>query len=278
MSSATMPEPLQQEFVSRRILASFVCVDALTGQSVRRPLTVTTDGWTVAPNHSGAYVVYDGPGLTGLTTQFIPSGTFPATKTFEVTLQDPRRAYLPRRVNISAPQTVPTIPPAPTGSLINPAALAAQNDPNTVFCSQTVKVFPMPSAYTSPTWAVLRASVKSAGAEAAGVPGAVLRVVRTTDMALLAEGQTDSNGEALLAVLGPTTQPNTSGSGPVTLPYTGVTVTAYAAANSLLQPPDWISNPDDLLSNISNPALVSSHSDVQLTAGKELYLSFALAI
>jgi hypothetical protein len=122
LSAATLPQPSQHEVVSRRILASFVCFDAITGSSVRRPMKVSADGWAIAPNHSGTYIVYDGPGLRNLTTQFVPSSTWPAASMVEVTLQDPLRAYLPRKVKIRAPQSVPVIPAAPSGSESNPAA------------------------------------------------------------------------------------------------------------------------------------------------------------
>jgi hypothetical protein len=278
LSAATLPQPSQYEVVSRRILASFVCIDAITGNSVRRPMTVSANGWRIAPNHSGTYIVYDGPGLRNLTTQFVPQGAWPPASTLEVTLQDPLRNYLPRKVKINAPQSVPVIPAAPVGSTSNPAALAALSDPTTIFCAQSVNMFPAPSAPVATTWAVLRVSVQRAAAPFAGVPWTVVRVVRTSDSAVLAVGQTDSNGEALLAVIGPTTQTNTSGTGPITLPTTAISITAYADPSTITQPTGWISNPGDLLSNLANPALVSSSLAAQLAAGKELRVNFALTI
>jgi hypothetical protein len=276
--------PVFNEAVSRRILGSFVCVDAMTGSSIQQPIPVTAGPWTVAPNRSGVYVIFDGPVPLGpngqkLNTEFIPAGTWPPPITFPVTLQDASRNYLPRRANVNAPQSVPAIPPTPAGSTSNPAVLAALKDPTTVFCPQTVKLYPMPSADTQPNWAVIRASVtNSSVTPAAGLGSAVLQVVRTSDNAVLATGQTDANGEALLAVVGLTMQASTSGTGPVTVSTVAVTVTAYFDPSNLTQPPGWIANPDDILNNVSNPALKSTSQPAQLASGQELLLSFAIAV
>jgi len=52
------------ENVDRRILGAFVCIDAVTGSSVVPAIPVIPDPlWTVMPNRSGIYVIFDGPGL-----------------------------------------------------------------------------------------------------------------------------------------------------------------------------------------------------------------------
>ena len=141
------------ETVDRRILGSI----GLRGRhhrqaSVVPAIPVTSAQWNVKPNRSGTYVIFDGPGFDALTTQFIPSGTWPAAPTqYEVTLQDPNRRYLPRRAMVSAPAAVPSIPPAPA-------------TPAGVFAPQQITVFPSPATTVGPNWATIRVSVTQSGA------------------------------------------------------------------------------------------------------------------
>jgi len=259
------------ESVDRRILGAFVCVDAITGTSIAPTIPATAPSvWTVKPNRSGIYVIFDGPGFDEETGEFIPSGTWPAPAQFEVTLQDPYFRYLPRRANVQAPLAVPTIPPVPA-------------TPTGVFAPQQVKVYPSPAAVIGPNWAAIHASVTRSGSNPVkGLPWAIVQVVQTSNNALLATGQTDVNGEALLAVIGLTVQASTSSSGPVIVSTVGATVTAYFDPTVLTQPPGWIPNPDDILNKISNPALisslVSSSQPVQLSSGQELSMSFELTV
>jgi hypothetical protein len=253
------------ESVDRRILGAFVCLDSITGSSVVPAIPVTAPQWTVKPNLSGTYVIFDGPGFDPQTGQFLPSGTWPAPASFEVTLQDPSGHYLPRRAMVNAPLAVPVIPPpmpTPTG----------------VFAPQPVTVYPSPATATGPNWAVIHASVTNNKTPAQVLPWAVLQVVQTSNSAVLATGQASTNGEALLALIGLTVQVNTSGGGPVTVSTVSATVTAYFDPSILNEPADWIPNPDDILSNLSNPALVSSSQPVQLGSGLEISMTFALAV
>jgi len=241
------------ESVDRRILGAFVCVDAITGNSIVPAIPVSAPQWTVKPNLSGVYVIFDGPGFDAQTDEFLPTGTWPAPATFEVTLQDPSGRYLPRRANVKAPLAVPVIPPpmpTPTG----------------VFAPQKVALYPTPAASTGPNWAVLHASVTDNGTPPKGLRWAVLQAVQTSD------------GEPLLAVIGLTGQVNVSGGGPVTVSTVPVTVTAYFDPGIKNEPADWIPNPDDILGNLSNPALVSSSQSVQLGSGQEISLAFVLAV
>lgn len=252
------------ESVDRRILGAFVCIDAITGSSVVPAIPVVPDPqWIVAPNHSGIYVVFDGPGLDSLTDQFLPSGTWPAPASFGVTLQDPNLRYLPRRATVQAALAVPTSPTTPSG----------------VFVPQQVSVYPSPAAVVGPNWAVIRASVTLSGTSPAqGLPWAYLRVVQNSNNAVLATGLSDTNGEALLAVIGLTVQPNTSGTGPVTTSVTPATVTAYFDPSILTQPAGWIPDPDDISSNLSNTALKTSSQPVQLSSGNEFHMSFPITV
>jgi hypothetical protein len=275
------------ESVDRRILGAFICLDAITGDSIVKPLRVTALGWMIKSNRSGIYVIFEGPGFDLLTTQFLPAEPWPAPVSFEVTIQDPNRRYLPRRANLKAPLSVPLILPAPEASPpnsppsspVNSAAVAALLDPTTVFDPQPVVVYPAPSASFGPNWAVIHASVIRAGTTPLqGLPWAVLQVVRNSDNKVLATGQADASGEALLAVIGLTVEANTSSTGPVTLSTVAVTVTALFDPSFFTQPPRWIPNPDDILNNLSNPILKSSSQSVPLGSGQELPMSFAISV
>jgi hypothetical protein len=252
--------------VDRRILGAFVCIDAITEASVVSPVSVSAPQWTIKPNRSGTYIVFDGPGFDALTNEFDISGTWPAPMTFEVALQDPTLRYLPRRANVQAPLAIPTIPPVLT-------------TPTGVFAPQKVALYPSPAATFGPNWAVIHVSVsKSGSSPAQGLPWAVLQVVRTSDNEVIATGQTSPNGEALLAAIGLTVQANSSGGGPVTVSTVAANVTAYFDPGNLTQPAGWIPNPDEVLDNLTNPALVSSSQSVQLSAGQELSMSFSLTV
>jgi hypothetical protein len=267
------------ESVDRRILSAFICVDAISGKSLPDPIPVTTQMWTVKPNRSGIYVIFDGPTFGLQTTQFIPSGSWPGPSSFEVTLQDPSRRYLPRRANVQAPLKVPTIPPPPPGSSTNPAAVAALQDPTSVFDPQRVQLYPAPSAAIGPNWAAIHASVTRSGTTPTkGLPWAVLQVIRNSDSIVLATGQSDPSGEALLAVPGLSVQPSASSSGPVTVSTVAVTVKVFVDPTVLTQPPSWIPNPDDIVLNLSNPALVSASLPATLSAGQELSMSFTISV
>lgn len=266
------------ETVDRRVLGAFVCIDAITGTRVMQPLGVVTAAWTVRPNRSAVYVVFSGAGYDSLTAQFVLRGTWPVAEGFEVVLHDPTRRYLARRVTVHAPMSVPIIGPSPGGVAPNPAVATALGTAGAIFNPQRVLLYAAPSAPVGPSWSTIHASVVRQGSSpAVGLP-AVLRVVRQSDGVLLSSGQTDANGEALLAVAGLTMQPSTSTTGPVMVATVAVTVTAYVDPASLTQPPDWVANPDDILGNPTNPVLVQGSQTVQMGSGIELTLSFALAV
>jgi hypothetical protein len=254
------------ENVDRRILGAFICIDAITGSSVVPAVPVTPPPqWTVRPNHSGTYVIFDGPGFEKQSDDFPLSTTWPPSVQFEVSLQDPSLYYLPRRAQVSAPLPVPTIPPIPA-------------TPN-VFVAQQVKLYPSPAAPYGPNWATIHASVTKSGSNPVqGLPWAVLRVVQQSNNTILATGVTAPNGEALLAVIGLTVTANTGSGGAVTVSTVDATVTAYFDPSNLTQPSDWIPDPDDILNNLTNTSLVSSSQPVQLGSGMELSMSFSLTV
>ncbi len=257
------------EDVDRRVLGAFVCVDAITGNSVVPAIPVTAPQWTVTPNRSGIYVIFNGPGFNSATDQFIPSDPWPAPVSFEVSLQDPSLRYLPRRANVQAPLAIPAYPPVPVAPTL----------PTGIFAPQQVPVYPSPAGVIGPNWASIHASVTLNGTTPPrGLPWAVLQVVQDSDKTVLATGQTDANGEALLAVVGLTVQANTGGTGPVTVSTVAATVTAYFDPSVLTQPVGWIPNPDDILTNLTYPALKISSQAVELGSGLEIAMSFAMTV
>ena len=256
----------QIENVDRRILGAFVCVDAITGNSVVPAIPVTAPQWTVKPNRNGVYVIFDGPGFDKQTGQFIPTGDWSHQAPIEVSFEDPSLRYLPRRASFNAPLPVPVYPPVP-------------NPPTGVFAPHKIAVYPSAAGVVGPNWATIHASVTQQGTTPPkGLPWAVIQVIQNSNHAILANGQTGPNGEALLAVVGLTVQANTGGGGPVTISTVAATVTAYFDPSVLGQPAGWIPNPDDILNNLSNHALKSSSQPVELTSGQEMAMSFAITL
>ena len=270
---------MHAENVDRRILGAFVCIDGITSESVVKPVSVNAPQWDVRPSIGGVYVIANGPGFARQTTEFIPQPDWPSQPaTFEVTLLDPNHRYLPRRANVKAPLSVPNIPPA-AGAGGNPAALAALAQSGSVFNPPKVALYPVASARLGPNWAVIHASVTRAGTTPLqGLPWAVVQVTRDSDNSVLANGQADFSGEALLALVGLTIETNTNGVGPVTLSTVAVTVKAYFDPGILDQPTGWIPNPDDILTNLPNAGLKSASASVQLGSGQELFMNFALSV
>ena len=167
---------------------------------------------------------------------------------------------------MKAPFTVPAYPPVP-------------DPPTGVFAPQQVALYPSPATTIGPNWASIHASVVRAGTNPPqGLPWAVLQVVKNSDHSIMATGQTGLNGEALLAVVGLTVQANTGGGGPVTISSVAATITAYFDPSVLSQPAGWIPNPDDILTNLSNPALKSISQPVELSSGQEMAMSFAISV
>jgi hypothetical protein len=257
--------PVVIETVDRRVLGAFSCVDSITGSTITPAVPCTVpQGWTVKPNRSGIYVIFDGPGLDALTDQFIPSGAWPSPTSFEVSLVDASQRYLPRRASVQAPLAVPTIPPVPA-------------TPTGVFAPQQVNLYPSAAAPVGPNWATIYASVTNA-ATGQGLAWAMLQVVETSGNTVLATGMSGPNGEALLAVIGLTLQTNSSSSGPVTVSTTAATITAYFDPTTLTQPPGWIPDPDAILNQISSSTLKTSSQAVQLSSGQQQSLSFAITV
>lgn len=246
--------------VDRRILAAFRCVDAVTGNAITDPLVVTApQQWSVKPNRSGVFVVFDGPGFDALTTQFVLSATpWPAAVPLDVTIVDPAQRYLARRATVQAP-------------------LAASS------VAQTVAMYPTAAAPTAPAWSVVHVSVVD-GATQSGLPWAVVRLTSNTAGTKIGPAgtgvtaMTDARGEALLAVAGLKLQIGQSSGGPVIEPTAAVTLKAWFDPAAAAQPASWIPNPDDILSNLTSTTLKSATQTAQLGVGGELAMTIPIPV
>jgi hypothetical protein len=259
------------EQVDRRILGAFVCVDAMTGNSIPGPLLASNPLWKLKPNQSGIFVIFDGPGFNDQTGQFVLEGAWPAAVSFEITIQDPQGAYLPRRATIKAPLAVPAVTAANISTVTS--------DKTAVFDPQPVTLYPTAAAAVSPNWAVIRVSVVRAAAPSAGLAWAYVRadsVPAGTEP--LAEGVTGLNGETILVVRGQSTQVSSSAAGPLTAATIPVRVSAWFDPTILRQPPGWISNPQDLSDNISGGGLTTNSLAASIGAGTRLNLTIPLAV
>jgi hypothetical protein len=240
------------ESVDRRVLGGFVFVDAITGSSIASPLPVVSTQLTLKVNRSGVYAIFNGPGFNALTDEFVPSGTWPALRNFEISVSDPSLTYLARRAQLQAPQSL-------TGA----------------FTPQQVKLYPGPGSAPEANWAVVRASVTSSAG--VGLPWAIVQIL-LTGATVAATGMTDARGEAMLAVMGMGIQVSSKATDPVTDSTTPVTVQAWFDPSVLTQPAGWIPNPDDILSNLSNPSLKTGTQTGALGARQTLYADVTISI
>jgi len=248
------------ESVDRRVLGGFVMVDAITNASVTSALSVTSTQLKLRANRSGIYAIFDAPGFSALNTQFIPvTAQWPASAaaapSFEVSVQDPTLRYLPRRAQVGAPQ--------PLASLGTP---------------QRVALYPSASAGVALNWAVIRAAVT--GSKGQGLPWAVVRALKS-DNSVAATGVTDARGEALLAVPGLGAQISDSGSGPVTVGTTAVTVQAWFDPSVLKQPAGWIPNPDDILNipgGLAASALPTGKTTGSISATQVFFAGITISV
>jgi hypothetical protein len=202
------------------------------------------------------WVIWYAAGLGAHTSSFdSPPASPPLGKvSVVVEVADVSSRYLARRASLDLPRD-----PAP----------ARADQPDSLFQPIAVRLYPASTVPVSPGWAVIRASVRRApsGRPAAG---ALVRVLRVSDQAVLARGMSDERGEALVAVPGIPLTTFSTGEGPPLATEVDVTVQAIfdpAAAGA----PD----PDALEKRAGLPATSSSH---KLAAGRELVASLSIQV
>jgi hypothetical protein len=236
---------MRMENIDRRILGAVRFLDATTGLMIRTPLDVQAPGAHLVRNRSGYYVI---DSFTGFDDYIASFQTAPAAGAAVMAGQvdDPDRQYLPRRFSVSLPRDA------------DPANAA---QPTSVFRAADVLLFASPVGGVSPLWAVIRAAVTRAGTSTA-LAGALIRVRRASDNAVLARGISDWRGEALVAVPGiPVT---TFGAGPGPVTQTGIDVVVETIYDPAATPPP---DPDDL---DTRGALPRGTTNLHLVAGETL--------
>lgn len=198
------------EAIERRVLAGVQFVDAVT----RLPVTVTASlsvrralvagvaaelplaerAVDIRQNRRGVYVLFRAPFFDTYTSRFMdpaaPAETQAGPLRLRVSLSDAGPQYLPQEFEIPLPRA------------LDPAAAESVLEP------QQVRLFRSPSAPGRDGWAVLRVSVRQAGANPVNrLPGVLVRVFRSprgpADQPI-GSGMTDwrggARGEALVAV------------------------------------------------------------------------------
>lgn len=251
-----------RESVDRRVLGAIRCVDAITGDSIAEMMSVTSSQLDLRANRRAIYVIFNAPGLNPRTWQFDPVLPWPGPTTFEISIQDPSRRYLPRRAQVKAPQPLP------------PSA-----DPLLVFNPQPVSLFPSPAAPVSPNWAVIYISVVKSGATPpVGLPWSVVQVARSDNKAVLATTVADKRGEAILAIPGLGPEISDSASGAVTQPTVAVTVAAWFDPTVLSQPAGWIPNPDDMLTTLTTGPFKTASLTASVGPGQTVTKSLAISV
>jgi hypothetical protein len=243
------------EPVDRRVLGGFVFVDAITSDSVVGSLTASSTQLQLKVNKSGIYAIFNAPGFSDLTNQFLPA-SWPTTtqaQNFEVTVQDPSLRYLPRRVQVKTPQPLPV--PG------NPPSL------------QKIQLYPSPSAILSPNWAVVRVSVTDTSGLAC--QWALVELIKS-DSSVAATGMTDARGEALLAVAGLGLQVSKGASGSITETTIPITIQAWFDPSVRTQPKGWVPDPDTILGSLTSAALKTGKTSG--TLGPSMIFSAAITI
>jgi hypothetical protein len=262
--------------VDHRVLGGFQCFDAITGSSIEEPLKIGSPQLTLARNPSGVYAVWDAVGFTKYTA-FNPVLPWPTPPTnFEITIEDPRCCYLPRRGSIQVPQALPAAPAAAA------PPFTATSDQSIVYAPQKITMYRGPAARVGANWAVVRASVSSNGSPPVPLRGAVLQVLSgsppTAGAPPLATGVADTNGEALLAVPGMGLTVSQNPTGPVTEITTTATVQVWFDPTTLNPPPGWLPDPDDTLQKLSGGTLKTASATIQFGPGQTVFVPLTVSM
>ena len=201
--------------IERRVLGAFRCVDSYSGQQVRDALLAGSTQLDIRRNASAFYVVFNGPGMSNLTTQFDVAAAWPNSSDYDVTLRPGTRRYLPRLAKISMPR--------------QPVKM---DQDNSSMVPQDVILYPGPVMAFPPTWAVVRLSIKKGNTDV-GLPYVVAQMTRDSDKSVIATGMSDEHGEAVLAVGGVGQAANENGGGAVVAVQIDAHLNFYGDANTL---------------------------------------------
>lgn len=190
--------PLQPGFdrVQRHALLGVQFRDAVTGQAVGEGLRVTLrDRWrpqrvqALAANRSAIFALHAWPGMPGFQAAPSAETTSPAEPPrFQLQVQDTRGRYLPFSLQPEVPSPGLWSPPLQSPDAVNPG-LRADLPPHVPLFSAATRTLP-------PQLASLRAELRRASRPKE--PAAWARLQLWLGGSLLAQGQADEAGRALL--------------------------------------------------------------------------------
>jgi len=250
---------MMREHVDARVLAGLRFVDATTGLPVRGPLDVGAEGATLTRNLSGMYVVSWLPSLKAHSDAFLGPPAVPAlgSETVKLKVSDPSGAFLPRASTVALPRDPDPAHAAQSDSLFQPVELI---------------LYPAPRSQAAHGWSVLRVTVRAQGT-GAPLPGALIRVLRTSDSKVLARGISDwrepVDGEAMVAVSGVpvTTWGNGTNGDPVLVHEVDADVEVFFDAQFKPEKGE-VPDPDEL--ETKRAGLPTTSTTVKLASGRTL--------
>ena len=259
------------EVIESRVLGAFRLIENPTQAVVKRPLNVSAANSAFIRNRSYHYVISNAAGLTHHTEAFSEPPELPPLETvdIDINVHDPMHRYLPRITTVSLPRD-----PDPEHA----------GQANSLFRAIPVQMYAAPTFSMHPNWSGIRTSLSIAGSPDEPVPGALLRVIRSSDDVVLARGYSDPRGEALVIIPGiPITnfssssddEDDSDASGTVTISETAVRVEVIADA-ALPWPvdPDLLeANRASLIREGDEPLLLTLHTGQIKTLSIEVDLT-----
>ena len=205
-----------KETRNRRYLGAVRFVDNATSGVVRRQLHIDAEGLRFILNQSQLHVIFSAEGLENHLSSFFAPPDQPAveSQSYNLTIFDPLREYLPRIKTIKLPRNAdPTI----DDSLFEPI---------------NVSMFASASCRLRSNWSIIRASVFDVEDldHEVPIPGALLRIKRDEDNKLVGSGLTDQRGEALVIIPG--------------IPITNFVSVEEQPEDGVLDHEDWLASGD----------------------------------
>jgi hypothetical protein len=244
--------------MASRVFGALRPVAAPTGAAIRGALEVSAPNVRFLRNRRGLFVFERVPGLETQEDAATVSNQGLVPIPITVSLRDPTQQYLARRVTVVLPRDPSPATPLPADSVFSPI---------------DVVLYPSPLASIEPGWAVLRVSVRRAGA-GTGLPSAYLRVRRAGGGGeVLARGFTDARGEALVPVAGiPVVNWDSDPEASVLATDINVVLEAFFDVSQVAAGPD----PDVIETRL--PTLPHASSNLRLASGREVNAALELAV